>query len=166
MSNKQDIFDDESLERESPLLHSITKENPFSVPESYFARLPSEIIEKCRTNPEPKKWGEGIVTALLGYKWRLLTVTGCVAIICFFAIRINDRPMSYEAMINNIPDSLIVEHLNKNIAYISEANLEELQEPENNASPTKTVSDSANSDQEIVAYLMENNVSVAEIENE
>ncbi len=167
MSNKQDIFtDDEPLEKEAPLLHSISKENPFSVPENYFDSLPSEIIEKCREaenvlNTSPTKW-QGILTYLLSYKWRLLSVTGCLAVICFFAIRLNNRPVSYEAMAQNIPDSLIVEHLDNNIASINESTLEDMEASEN----LKSESDSAGTDQDIITYLVDNNVSVTEISNE
>lgn len=170
MSNKQDIFEDEeSLKNESPLLHSISKENPFSVPESYFESLPSGIIEKCRTDAETKRWGNGILTTMLSYKWRILDATGCLIIICFFAVRMNNTPVSYEAMIQTIPDSLIVQNLDKNIYSISETNLEELtegQELEANTASAKNASDSTNSDQQIIAYLIDNNVSVSEIENE
>jgi len=170
MSKKQDIFDDGSLEKESPLLHSIPKENQFSVPTDYFDSLPSEILEKCREEVQPKQWGIGLLTTLLGFKWKLLTITGCVAIICFFAIRMNNRTVSYEAMTQNIPDSLIVEHLDKNLAFISESTLEEASEnmpetSENNSASTKIKSDSTNTDQDIIAYLMNSNVSVSEIEN-
>src|ERR1035441_2061403 len=119
MSKKQDrVEDEESLKKESPLLNSISKENPFSVPENYFDNLPSEIIDKCRTEAEPKKWGEGILNTLLVYKWKLLAFTGCLAIICFFAFRFNNRPVSYEAIAKTIPDSVIVAHLNDNISSL------------------------------------------------
>jgi hypothetical protein len=164
MSNISDILsDDGSIEKETPLLHSISKENSFSVPENYFESLPSEIIEKCRERIEPKNWGQGLLTNLLAYKWRILTVASCVAIICFFALNINTRPVSYEALAKNIPDSLIVEHLDKNIADINVTTLEDLQEPESNS---KSVTDSANTDQDIVTYLMNNNVNVSDIVNE
>ena len=167
MSKKQDIFEDEeSLKKNSPLLHSISRENPFSVPEGYFDSLPSEIIEKCRREVQPKKWGEGFFTTLLGYKWKLLTVTCCAAVICFFTLRLNNRPASYEAMAQAIPDSLIVQHLDNNITYISESSLEDLDEPESGISSVKSVSDSTNTDQEIIAYLIDNNVNVSDIENE
>jgi hypothetical protein len=167
MSNKQDIFEDEeSLKRESPLLHSISNGNPFSVPEGYFDRLPSEIIEKCKTQVEPKKWGEGILTTLLGYKWKLLTLTGCLVVICLLVFRFNDRPVSYEVMAKSIPDSLIVAHLDKNIFSLSESSLEDAQEPENIAGSVKSESDTASADQQIIAYLIDNNVSVNDIENE
>ncbi len=167
MSNNIDIYEDEeSLKKESPLLHSISKENPFSVPEGYFDGLPSEIINKCIAEAEPKKWGVGILTNILGYKWKLLTLTGCLAVICFLVFRNNDRPVSYEVMAKNIPDSLIVANLDKNIYSLSESSLEDAQEPENNTSSVKNVSDTGSADQQIIAYLIDNNVSVNDIENE
>jgi hypothetical protein len=164
--NSNILTDDEAIEKESPLLHSIPKENPFSVPANYFDNLPSEIVGKCREKVEPKKWGEGLLTTLLGYKWKLLTATGSIAIICFLIIRMNNRPVSYETLAKNIPDSLIVEHLDRNIADINITTLEDFQEPENSTSAVKSTSDSANADQDIIAYLMNNNVSVSDIENE
>ncbi len=172
MSNKTDIFDEEeSLKRDFPLLHSIPKDNPFSVPESYFDSLPSEIMEKCRTENKSTKWGEEVLLTLFAYKWRILSITGCLIIICFFALRINNRPVSYEAMAKTIPDSLIVAHLDKNIYSISESSLEELTEglpldQENGSPSVKMKSDSANADQEIITYLVDNNVSISDIENE
>jgi hypothetical protein len=164
MSSTSGILpDDTSLEKESPLLHSISKETPFSVPDNYFESLPSELVEKCQENVEPKNWGEGFLAGLLAYKWKLLGGIGCLALLCFFMLQINTRPVSYEAMAKNIPDSLIVEHLDKNIADISVTTLEDLQEPENN---NGTASDSTNTDQEIVTYLMNTNVNVSDIVNE
>lgn len=167
------MHDDESLKKESPLLHSISKENPFSVPENYFDNLPSKIMERSRENVEPRRWGEGILTTILAYKWRLLTITGCMAAICFFTFRSMNSATSYEAMAKNIPDSLIVANLDKNIYSISVSSLEELsegnylgEEPENNSASAKVISDSAKTDQEIIAYLIDHNVSVSDIENE
>ena len=172
MSKKQDIFqDDESIEKDSPLLHSISKENPFSVPENYFEGLPSQIIEKAReevTSRQSSVDRNNLITHILYlislYKWRLLTSTCCAVVICIFAIRLNSHPVSYEAMAQNIPDSLIVEHLDNNIASINESTLEDLSEtnPEN----VKSQSDSTSTDQDIIAFLVDNNVSVTEIVNE
>lgn len=160
--------DDESIEKESPLLHSIPKENPFSVPENYFDSLPSQIVVKCREEVVSKNTVSYISYLTSHYIWRLLAVTGCVAAICFFAIRVNlnNRPVSYEAMAKNIPDSLIVEHLDYSLTDVNISTLEDLQVPETNSSSVKNTSDSANTDQQIIAYLMNNNVSVSDIENE
>jgi hypothetical protein len=158
--------DDEALEKENPLLHSISKENPFSVPENYFDGLPSEIVGKCGDNAEPKHWGEGIWTKILSYKWRFSTIMGCIVLICIFTFQMNNHSASYEAMAQNIPDSLIVEHLNNNLADVSVSNLEDLQEQENSSSPVKSASDSASADQDIIAYLINSNVSVSDIVNE
>jgi len=167
MSKIIDILpEDEALEKENPLLHSISKENPFSVPENYFEGLPSEIVGKCRDSAEPKYWGEGIWTNILSYKWRLLTITGCIVLICIFTFQLNNHSTSYEAMAQNIPDSLIVDDLNNNLADVSVSNLEDLQEQENSTSLVKSASDSASADQDIIAYLINSNVSVSDIVNE
>ncbi len=164
MSKISDILpNDSSIEKESPLIHSISRENPFLTPKDYFETLPSEIIEKCRERVEPKNWGEGVLTTLLAYKWRLLAFTGCLALICLFALNINTRTISYETMAKNIPDSLIVEHLDNTIADINVTTLEDLQEPESNS---KSLTDSTNTDQDIVTYLMNTNVNVSDIVNE
>jgi hypothetical protein len=44
MRNKNDTFNEDSLEKEAPLLASIPKRNPYTVPEGYFDELPSVII--------------------------------------------------------------------------------------------------------------------------
>ncbi len=168
MDKKQDILeDDKSLEKEFPLLHSIAKENPFSVPEGYFDGLSSQIIEKCRREQVAKsRWSvaiEDIKLYLLGYKWRVLTIAGCMAVLCVLAIRSNNRAVSYEAMAQSIPDSLIVQSLDKNISDISISSLED-QWPETNASTMKSPADSTN--QDIIAYLIDHNVNVSDIENE
>src|ERR1700677_3187652 len=127
MTKISDILpDDESLEKENLLLHSIPKENPFSVPQNYFDALPSQIVDKCRQNTEPKKWGEGIVTNILGYKWRILSIMGCM-VLFVFVMRMNNNNTSYEALAKNIPDSLIVANLNNNINDISISSLEDMQ---------------------------------------
>jgi hypothetical protein len=174
MSKNSDILtDDEAIEKESPLLHSIPKENPFSVPANYFDNLPSEIVGKCRKevisgqSPIFRETPISHILCLISlYKWKLLTATGSIAIICFLIIHMNNRPVSYETLAKNIPDSLIVEHLDRNIADINVTTLEDFQEPENSTSAVKSTSDSANADQDIIAYLMNNNVSVSDIENE
>ena len=177
MTNISDILpDDESLEKESPILHSISKENPFSVPENYFDSLPSEIIKKCQeqvvsrtsstANGNLPSYILNLKSFVLGYKWRVLAATACVAIMCFIAVTVNKRPVSYEAMAQNIPDSLIVEHFNNNITDINVSTLEDIEGTESTSAKIKSVSDSANTDQDIIAYLMNNNISVSDIENE
>jgi hypothetical protein len=170
MSKISDIIpDDDSLERESPLLHSISKENPFSVPGSYFDSLPSQIMEKCRreNHNDQSSVANNFLYFILGYKWRLLALTGCLTLFCFFAVWTNNLPVSYETIAQTIPDSLIVQNLDKNIAYISESTLEDLSEDSpNTSSSVKSLSDSTNTDQNIIAYLIDNNVSVSDIENE
>jgi|SRR6185312_14149167 len=173
MKKKPDILsDNEVFEKDAPLLHSISKENPFTVPENYFDILPSQIVERCRTENKERKTsviGENLRLFVLGFKWRVLTITGCVAFICFFAIRMSNRPQSYQAMAQNIPDSLIVAHLDKNVTDISISALEDIsaETQENNTrASAKTASDSTGTDQDIIAYLMNNNVTVSDIENE
>jgi len=154
------------------LLHSISKENPFTVPDNYFDMLPSQIVDRCRTENKERKTsviGENLRLFVLGYKWRLLTVAGCFAVICFFAVHMNSRPQSYQAMTQNIPDSVIVAQLDKNVTDISISALEDIsaETQENNTrASAKTASDSTNTDQDIIAYLINNNVTVSDIENE
>jgi len=166
------LSDNEVFEKDAPLLHSISKENPFTVPDNYFDMLPSQIVDRCRTeNKEQKTLGivENLRLFVLGYKWRLLTITGCFAVICFFAIRMNSRPQSYQAMAQNIPDSVIVAHLDKNVTDISISALEDISvetQEKSTRTSAKTVSDSTGTDQDIIAYLINNNVTVSDIENE
>jgi hypothetical protein len=167
MSPSSDILPDHaSLEKENPLLHSIPKKNPFSVPLNYFDSLPSEIMEKCRKEVEPKSWGIGIFINLLGHKWKLLTIATCAVLICFFTTQLKNQSVSYETLTKNISDSLILEHLDQNIADINITTLEDFQETENSYSPVKSASDSTGNDQDIIAYLMNTNVNVSDIVNE
>jgi hypothetical protein len=166
MSKITDILpDDESTEKQSPLLNSISKENPFSVPENYFDSFPSEIVQKCAQRVEPKKWGEGLLTNILGYKWRIISIMSCLVLFIFVMYN-NSNNSSYEALAKNIPDSLIVANLNNNINDISISSLEDMQVADNTNSSAKNPSDSTNTDQDIIAYLMNNNVSVSDIVNE
>lgn len=177
MKEIKDILpDDVSLEKEAPLLHSISKENPFSVPANYFDGLPAEIMEKSREKVNDNA-GLAILQNfrlfILSYKWRLLSVTGCAVVICFMLVHNRTQPTSYMAMAQNIPDSLIVEHLDKNITDVSMVTLEDISADssfgltgKSVSTPAKTVSDSASTDQDIIAYLINNNVSVSDIENE
>lgn len=167
--------DDGTMEKMAPLLHSVSKENPFPVPENYFDELPSQIMNRCREEAVKSKRPsvlEKLRIYILGYKWRFLLATCCLAIICFMIMPRNSRPIPYETLANTIPDSLIVAHFDKNITDVNLYALEDISaensagQEEGNASPSaKNASDSANTDQAIIAYLMNTNISISEIEN-
>jgi hypothetical protein len=170
------VTDDELLEKSAPLLHSISKENPFSVPKNYFDSLPSQIIERCHEKEVISQWSmlkENLRLFLMGYKWRLLSITTCVALICFFTLHIDTRAVSYQALAQNIPDSLIVAHFDKNITEVTISALEDITEDSsfaqverNIVSSTKNITDSTGTDQDIIAYLINHNVTVSDIENQ
>jgi len=177
MKKIEDILTDDGLpEKDAPLLHSISKEIPFSVPENYFDSLPSYIIERCNEKEVTSQWSvfkENLRLFLMGYKWRLLSLTACVTLICLFTLHINNQPVPYEALVQNIPDSLIVAHFDKNITDINLSTLEDISEDtpwgqtwENTGTSSKSVSDSTNADQDIIAYLINHNVTVSDIENQ
>ncbi len=87
-------------------------------------------------------------------------------VLFIFVMYNNSNNSSYEALAKNIPDSLIVANLNNNINDISISSLEDMQVADNTNSSAKNPSDSTNTDQDIIAYLMNNNVSVSDIVNE
>ena len=178
MSKITDILpDNESTENESPLLNSISKENPFSVPENYFDSLPSEIVQKCQaevvipiaigsqSSAVSKNRIPHVLYLISLYKWRILSIMSCLVLFIFVMYK-NSNNTSYEALAKNIPDSLIVANLNNNINDISISSLEDIQVADNNNSSAKNPSDSTNTDQDIIAYLINNNVSVSDIVNE
>ncbi|HWY97937.1 MAG TPA: hypothetical protein VNY36_02520 [Bacteroidia bacterium] len=160
MNRKNDIFDEENLGKEVPLLSSIPKRNPFTVPEGYFDALPSAIMDKCRetkTIPEKSKlfW-------LFRPQW--ITAILICAIAITFYMR-HDTPATLETLTAQVSDSTIYQHLQNNIDYVDVNSLEDALQNENVTTvPART--DSTNNQQDIVKYLMDHNVDASDIENE
>ncbi len=162
MKGKNDIFNDESLEKEAPILASIPKRNPYTVPEGYFDSLPSAIMEKCRESKPIPATGFKIFW-LFRPQWMIATMV-CVIGITFF-LRHNPVPASLETLTAQVSDSTIYQNLQNNIDYVDVNTLEDALQTESvSAIPER--SDSANNQQDIVNYLMNHNVNASDIENE
>jgi hypothetical protein len=160
MDRQNNIFEEDNLGKEAPLLSSIPKRNPFTVPEGYFDTLPSAILDKCReTAAMPEK-------SKLFWLFRPQWVTAIV--ICSIAITFymkHATPATFETLTAQVSDSTIYQHLQNNIDYVDINSLEDALQNENvTAVPAR--SDSTNNQQDIVKYLMDHNVDASDIENE
>jgi hypothetical protein len=162
MNKEKDIFDG-NLEKEAPLLHGIPKSNPFIVPDGYFDALPAQIMEACREgNTSTISNAADKIFWLFRPQW-MLTAFIAITGLCLFLRSGNNIPANYEAIVTNIPDSVIMQHLQNNIDYVDVSSLEEMSQ-----NPTimgqQPVQDSTS--KEIINYLMNNNVDASDIENE
>lgn len=162
MNKEKDIFDD-NLETEAPLLHRIPKSNPFIVPDGYFDALPAQIMEACRkgstsaiSNAADK------IFWLFRPQW-MLTAFIAIAGLCLFLRSGNNMPANYETIVTNIPDSLIMQHLQNNIDYVDVSSLEEMSQ---NPAIMGQLPAQDSTSKEIINYLMNNNVDASDIENE
>ena len=161
MSNKNNIFNEESLEKEAPLLASIPKRNPYTVPEGYFDELPSAIMEKCRQSTATPVRANKIFW-LFRPQWMMAVFVGVVGLT--FLLR-HDTPQTYEAMASKISDSAIYQNLQNNIDYVDVSSLEEAVQNDNTfTAPVQ--SDSTSNQEDIVKYLMNHNVDASDIEDE
>lgn len=161
--------EDDSLEKEFPLLHSIAKDNPFTVPEGYFESLPSIVIQRCRAETQPKGLFYSLKESIYRFRGAVLASISAMAsitLICFLVVHSNTTPVSYEAMIQTVPDSLIVANLDKNISDINVNTLEDLQ-TDDNTSDNITQSDTSSSkNQQIITYLLDQGINELDIEND
>jgi hypothetical protein len=162
MSNKNDIFNEESLEKEAPLLASIPKRNPYTVPEGYFDELPSAIMEKCRQSTAAPERANKIFW-LFRPQWMMAVFVGVVGLA--FLLR-HDTPQTYEALASKISDSAIYQNLQNNIDYVDVNSLEEAVQNDNTFTPPPVQSDSTGNQEDIVKYLMNHNVDASDIEDE
>jgi len=162
MSNKNNIFNEENLEKEAPLLASIPKRNPYRVPEGYFDELPAAIMEKCRQSTAAPQRANKIFW-LFRPQWMMAVFVGVVGLT--FLLR-HDTPQSYEVMASKLSDSAIYQNLQNNIDYVDVNELEDVVQSDNNATVAPMRSDSTSNQEDIVKYLMNNNVNASDIEDE
>jgi hypothetical protein len=161
MRNNNDIFKEDSIQKEAPLLASIPKRNPYIVPEGYFDELPSVIMENCRKSiAVPEKTNK--ISWLLRPQWLLALFAGLVGIVFFMRKETN---VSYETMASKVSDSAIYQNLQANIDYVDVNTLEDAVQTEN-ITPLDILSDSTNNRQEMVNYLMNHNIDASDIEDE
>jgi hypothetical protein len=162
MRRNTDSIDDINLEKEAPLLASIPKRNPYTVPEGYFDALPAAILEKCRENtamPETK----ARIFWLFRPQWM---VASLVLIIGFtFYTRNNSSNNTLEGLTAQVSDSAMYQSLQNNIDYVDVNSLEdEVQTDDITAVPLR--SDTASNQQDIENYLMNHHIDASDIENE
>ena len=161
MRNKNDTFNEDNLEKETSLLASIPKRNPYTVPEGYFDEIPSVIIEKCRQSTAIPETANKIFW-LFKPQWLLALFGGLVGIIFFIR---HETPVSYETMASRVSDSAIYQNLQTNIDYVDVNILEEAVQGDNPAM-LPMPSDSTNNRQDMVNYLMNHNINTSDIEDE
>lgn len=166
MSKEKDIFEND-LGKEAPLLNSIPKDNPFTVPADYFDALPTQILEKCRqsTKHAPVSVADRIFW-LFRPQWMVAAFI-LVAGLCFFLRRGTTNSMQdYQSIAASIPDSVIVQNLQNNIDNVDISSLEDLAQNTNvtNSLPPAPAVDTSSG--QIINYLMNNNIDASDIENE
>lgn len=166
MSKEKDTFEND-LGKEAPLLNSISRDNPFTVPADYFDALPAQILEKCRqsTKHAPVSVADRIFW-LFRPQWMVATFI-LVAGLCFFLRDgSNNNMQDYQSIAASIPDSVIVQDLQNNIDNMDMSSIEEVAQ---NANINMTLPQTAAPDTasgQIINYLMNNNVDASDIENE
>jgi hypothetical protein len=164
MSKERDIFDD-NLEREAPMLNSIPKSNPFTVPDGYFDTLPALIVENCKKSS--KRIPTYVVDKIFWLFRPQWMIAACVFIagIAFF-LRTGNNTLTYETIAANLPDSVIMQHLQNNIDYVDINSLEEMTTSSGplGVLPQQLAQDTTN--EQITNYLLNNGVDASDIENE
>jgi hypothetical protein len=161
MDKKNHIVNEESLKKEAPLLAGIPKRNPFTVPEGYFDQLPSAIIDKIRAEGQKQESVGKKIFWLFRPQWIMAVFLGLMGI--FLVVRHeSNNPVSYEALAASVPDSTIYSHLQNNIEFVDENNLEDAVQNINFTAPA--ASDTTDQ-QQIINYLINHNVDASDIEN-
>ena len=162
MRRNTDSIDDINLEKEAPLLASIPKRNPYTVPEGYFDALPAAILEKCRESKSAPELKAKIFW-LFRPQWMIASL---VLIIGFtFYSRNNSNNNTLEGLTAQVSDSAMYQSLQNNIDYVDVNSLEdEVQTDDITAVPLR--SDTASNQQDIENYLMNHHIDASDIENE
>ena len=161
MSKKNNIITEESLEKEAPLLASIPKRNPFTVPEGYFDELPSAIMEKIRMVNQKPLPAVNKIFWLFRPQWMVAVFIGVVGI-CLVIRHQSNNVVSYEAIAASMPDSTIYSHLENNIEFVDENSLEDAVQGLNTTLPAAS---DTTEQQQMINYLINHNVDASDIEN-
>lgn len=161
--NKEKDIEDINLEKEAPLLNSISKESTFTVPAGYFDELPALIMEKIRTS---SKRVPAFVTDKIFWLFRPHWIVATCIIIAgiAFCLRTGNNIVNYETIAANLPDSVIIQHLQNNIDYVDINSLEEMANGISVGTLPQQVQDTTN--EQITNYLLNNGVDASDIENE
>ncbi len=160
MSKQNSILNEENLEKEAPLLHSIPKRNPFTVPEGYFDGLPVDILDKCRETTKMPAVSK--IFWLFRPQW-MMAVFVCA--VCLGFLFRNNTPPSFESLASQVSDSAIYNNLQNNIDFVDVSSLEDAVQSES-AFTQPAQSDTASDQQDEINYLINHNVDASDIENE
>ncbi len=148
---KKERNNDDALKQEAPTLFGITKQNNFKVPDGYFDALPEMLVEK-RSASTP-----GVLERLLhAFHWKVAVPTFAAVAVILFVI-FNTSPMVEDTAIASISVEEVEAYLdNEGLYTIDEDMLLEALEDE------VAVNYEEDND-EIVEYLLENNIELETI---
>jgi hypothetical protein len=161
---RDNTIDDLNLEKDAPLLHSIGKNNPFKVPDGYFDALPAQVLAAAKG--KAKHTTEAVADKIF-WLFRPQWMLASFILICglgLFLRKGNNTPLNYEAIAANLPDSVIMQHLQSNIDYVDVSTLEEMAQAQGGLNAAQPAAQDSTNGQ-IINYLINNNVDAADIEN-
>lgn len=153
---------------DAPLLNGIGKGSPFTTPDGYFDALPSLIMAKCRESGKQRLLiSYGKIFPLFSPRYIFLLFLAIVSV-ALFVRKQNDNPMEdYQKMAAAIPDSVLLNNVQNDMAYVDVGDIENLADNQNmpliENLPDASVPDSSNG--QIINYLINNNVDATEIES-
>ncbi|MFH0865232.1 MAG: hypothetical protein V1904_03500 [Bacteroidota bacterium] len=171
-----DNIQKDDLEETNPNLFSVSKENPFDVPENYFEDLSNEISDKC--NPSDRQKPIYIIKGTFQKVFIPLAVAASVILFILISHRKNDKDIinsdryAYTDIINTsgylenlidndeLDESLIISELINDDTIKSNAKNEQADERINalNENPL-IINDTANNititEDDIIQYLLE-----------
>lgn len=168
---QQRIQEEKELREIAPMLSEIPKYNPFAVPGDYFEELPSRIQERVIENRR-SSWSEQLAWLFRPQFALAAVVIAIVAITVFLLVNNNGKENKMEVPIadnSTVHDSVSSDSLSVSeeeaLYSMDESALVETLENEQATTNETTTANSDNED-DIVTYLVENDIDVASIVNE
>ncbi len=154
---------------DAPLLRTIPKSNPFTVPEGYFDNLPSQIMAQCRENTKRMPSVNYNRAFLLFKPQSIFAVLIAVIALSVYLRREGNKPLEkYESIAATIPDSVLMASVQNNIAYVDVSALENMVNNQDEVLPVNIpdadIQDSSGG--QIINYLINNNIDASDIEKE
>ena len=155
MKNK-DLHKDTDLKKIAPILFSLKKENLYKVPDGYFDELPTiiqdRIIDDILILPSVWAWFKNIVL-----KPQFAFGSISILILTLIGWLVFDNTEYHQAMLTSQDIAEVIYH--QEIENLDEDVLIE-------AIPEENISNSANNQDLIIEYLIDNNIDENEIVNE
>ena len=142
----------------SPTLASVKKENIFDVPNGYFEQLPAKIIEQCREEDLYKSHG---IMRYLNVK--SIAAAASVILIAISLLVYNIKDSTHQLALQDLTDEEVLGYLDTHDIY--DINEEELIEEFSDSDNLFVIGAVLETD-EIIDYLMENNIDLTAIINE